>query len=64
MKRTCAIAILVGAAGGLLAACGQKGPLFVPGVPKEASWPYPPSSPKTKPERKVPEVPGTSDERK
>jgi predicted small lipoprotein YifL len=63
MKRASTVAILV-AAGGLLAACGQKGPLFVPGVPKEASWPYPPSPQKPQPERKLPDVPGTSDERK
>jgi len=27
-----------------MAGCGQKGPLFVPGVPLEAPWPYPPTA--------------------
>jgi predicted small lipoprotein YifL len=27
------------------AACGQKGPLYLPGRSKDAPWPAPPSSP-------------------
>jgi predicted small lipoprotein YifL len=48
----------------LLAACGQKGPLYVPGVPKQASWPYPrpaPSATRPEAERRVPDVPATSE---
>jgi predicted small lipoprotein YifL len=59
---------LAGAVAGalLLAACGQKGPLVLPGYPKEAIWPYPPR-PEPKPEqqqRKAPDVPATSDSTK
>jgi predicted small lipoprotein YifL len=57
--------ILVAVAVATLAACGQKGPLYVPGVPKGAAWPYPDPPRKAPPaERKAPDLPGTSDERK
>lgn len=57
--------ILVAASLASLAACGQKGPLYVPGVPKDAPWPYPDPPKKLPPaERKAPDLPGTSDERK
>jgi len=55
-------ASLASAAAGLTA-CGQKGPLYVPGVPEGAAWPYPDPVRKVPPaERKVPDRPGTSDE--
>ena len=45
-----------------LASCGQKGPLYVPGVPKGAPWPYPdPPKKSPPPAPAVPTVPGTSD---
>jgi predicted small lipoprotein YifL len=48
-----------------LAGCGIKGPLYVPGVPKDAPWPYPSPPPAPQPPTpKVPDVPGTSDENK
>ncbi len=61
-----AASILVAASLASLAACGQKGPLYVPGVPPNAPWPYPesPKKPAPAPERKQPDLPGTSDERK
>lgn len=66
MRKTAAILVASGIA--LLAACGQKGPLYVPGVPRDAPWPYPASAEparKAPPaERKLPDLPGTSDDRK
>lgn len=57
--------ILVAASLAALAACGQKAPLYVPGIPKDAPWPYPdPPRKGPPPERKVPDLPATSDERK
>ena len=53
--------VLLGAA---LAACGQKGPLYVPGVAPQARWPYPavpPAAPAPAPQ--TPDLPGVSDER-
>lgn len=66
VTRPIVLTALVGAA--LLAGCGQKGPLVLPGYPKEAVWPYPPrpapaSKPET-PQRKAPDVPATSDSTK
>jgi predicted small lipoprotein YifL len=46
------------------AACGQKGPLYMPGYPKSATWPYPPKPAAQAPERKTPDVPASSDEKK
>ncbi|MFN9028818.1 MAG: LPS translocon maturation chaperone LptM [Betaproteobacteria bacterium] len=45
----------------LLAGCGQKGPLFVPGIPREASWPYPDPPKRQPPPPKAPDMPPTSD---
>jgi predicted small lipoprotein YifL len=57
--------ILVVASIAALTACGQKAPLYVPGIPKDAPWPYPdPPRKAPPPERMVPDLPGTSDERK
>jgi len=57
--------ILVATSLAALAGCGQKAPLYVPGVSKDAPWPYPdPPRKAPPPERKVPDLPGTSDERK
>jgi predicted small lipoprotein YifL len=54
--------ILVLAAAASLVACGQKGPLYVPGVPKDAPWPYPDPPRKTQPPApRVPDLPGTTD---
>ncbi|HEU0204996.1 MAG TPA: lipoprotein [Burkholderiaceae bacterium] len=56
-----------------LAACGQKGPLFVPGVPAGSAWPYPSpspsptSAPASSPAPAAPstsDVPATSDDKK
>lgn len=58
---------LILVAGGLAAtvACGQKAPLYMPGVPKGASWPYPDPPRKLPPaERQTPAPPGTTDEKK
>jgi predicted small lipoprotein YifL len=49
----------------VLAGCGIKGPLFVPGMPENAPWPYPTPTPAPQPTPKsMPDVPGTSDEKK
>lgn len=56
--------VSAGVAALALAACGQKGPLYVPGVPKQATWPYPrpaPPAARSEGERKVPDVPATSE---
>jgi predicted small lipoprotein YifL len=45
-------------------ACGQKGPLYLPGYPKGATWPYPPKPPAQPAERKTPDVPASTDEKK
>jgi predicted small lipoprotein YifL len=63
LKRAALILVLATAAS--LAACGQKGPLYVPGVPKDAPWPYPdPPRKAPAPTPKVPDLPGTSDDAK
>jgi predicted small lipoprotein YifL len=49
----------------LLAGCGIKGALVVPGVPENAPWPYPTPTPAPQPTPKpVPDLPGSSDEKK
>lgn len=63
-KRAAVIVVTACAATALagLTGCGQKGPLHVPGVPKDAAWPYPDPPRKTTPEtRKTPDLPGTTD---
>jgi len=52
-----------------LAGCGQKGTLFIPGVPKDASWPYPPPPPPPPsdvsvppPTQPVPDLPPSNDD--
>jgi predicted small lipoprotein YifL len=45
-------------------ACGQKGPLYLPGYPKAATWPYPPKPPAQPAERRTPDVPASTDEKK
>ena len=70
--RSILVALAATAAALAAGACGQKGPLVVPGVPAGAPWPYtrpdparkdaPPAAPATP--RHVPDVPGTSEERK
>jgi hypothetical protein len=44
----------------------MKGPLYIPGVPASAQWPYPTPKPaaQTTEEKKPADVPGTSDEKK
>ena len=55
--------ILVVASLATLGACGQKGPLYVPGVPPNAAWPYPdPPRKAPPPAPRGPDLPGTSDE--
>lgn len=55
-------AIVVTACVGVLGGCGNKGPLYVPGVPAGAAWPYPQPTPQPKPtERKPADVPAASD---
>ncbi len=45
-----------------LASCGQKGPLYVPGIPKGTPWPYPdPPKKAAPPPPAAPTVPGTAD---
>jgi predicted small lipoprotein YifL len=47
-----------------LAGCGTRGPLYVPGIPNDAPWPYPEPPGKNSAARKaVPAdpVPATSD---
>ena len=41
----CRAALLVPVLLGLLAACGQKGPLVLPGHGKDTAWPVRPDSP-------------------
>lgn len=49
------------ASAALLAGCGQKGPLYIPGIPREAPWPYPDPPKRQPPPPKAPDVPPTSD---
>ena len=45
-----------------LPACGQKGPMYVPGYPRDAIWPLPPKPPAPAPAQPpAPGVPATSD---
>jgi predicted small lipoprotein YifL len=63
MIRTSTIWIVVMVATApLLAACGQKGPLYLQEPPKRADGQESPSKPDS--ERKGPGVPGTSDDQK
>jgi len=49
----------------LIAGCGTKGPLYIPGVPADARWPYPTPTPAQQvPDKKPADVPSTSDEKK
>jgi hypothetical protein len=49
----------------LVAGCGTKGPLYVPGVPIETPWPYLSARPApVAPQPKPADVPGASDEKK
>jgi predicted small lipoprotein YifL len=51
----CALAVV-------LPACGQKGPLYVPGYPRDAVWPLPAKPPAPAPTQPAtPSVPATSD---
>lgn len=67
MLRKVAAIVVAGSIAAALAsisACGQKGPLYVPGVPKGTPWPYPDpprKSPPAAPERTVPDLPGSGD---
>jgi len=59
------LAIVVTVLCALIVGCGTKGPLFVPGVPATATWPYPtPTSKPKPPEEKPADVPATSDDKK
>lgn len=63
--KPCRLVIVVITVGTLVGACGTKGPLYVPGVPADASWPYAkPASPARPTDRKPAEVPPSSDERR
>lgn len=59
------LSTIVGIALALLAllatGCGQKGPLYVPGIPKDAPWPYPDPPKRQPPPPRAPDVPPTSD---
>lgn len=63
LGRTSAIVLSVALALAL-PACGQKGPLYLPGYPKGATRPYPAQPPTPAPQRKLPDVPAASDEKK
>ncbi|HXF46035.1 MAG TPA: lipoprotein [Burkholderiaceae bacterium] len=56
--------ILVGSLlAAVLAGCGHKGPLHLPGSPPSAAWPQPQPTPPAKPaERKPADVPAASDQ--
>jgi predicted small lipoprotein YifL len=56
--------VLTAAVALAVTACGQKGPLYLPGYPKGAPWPYPPKPPAQPAERKTPDVPASTDEKK
>jgi predicted small lipoprotein YifL len=57
--------IVVSAFCALVAGCGMKGSLYVPGVPATAPWPYPTPTPAPqKPQPKPADVPPTSDDKK
>jgi predicted small lipoprotein YifL len=56
--------VLTAAVALAVTACGQKGPLYLPGYPKGATWPYPPKPPAQPAERKTPDVPASTDEKK
>jgi len=45
----------------LMTACGQKGPLHVPGIPRNAPWPYPDPPRRPPPAPRPGDVPATSD---
>jgi len=61
MLRIALLILCVGAAT-TLAACGQKGPLYVPGVAQDARWPYPDPQRKSAPAAPRPEAPAVGDE--
>jgi predicted small lipoprotein YifL len=44
-----------------MTACGQKGPLHVPGIPRNAPWPYPDPPRRPPPAPRPGDVPATSD---
>lgn len=62
MPRRTRTIVLTAAVALAVAACGQKGPLYLPGYPKAATWPYPPKPPAPPAERKTPDVPASTDE--
>lgn len=63
MRRAIGIVVLTL---GALAACGQKGPLYLPGQsPKNAPWPPPAQPPPApEPQPRAPDIPASSDSRK
>jgi predicted small lipoprotein YifL len=65
-KRCLRLLIVVACLSASIVGCGMKGPLYIPGVPASAQWPYPTPTPAAQtPEQKKPaDVPGTSDEKK
>ena len=65
LKRAIVVIALWSLTGVLVVGCGTKGPLYIPGVPATAQWPYPTPTPAPqKPEPKPADVPSTSDEKK
>ncbi len=60
--------ILSIALGAATIGCGTKGPLYVPGVPVNAQWPYAPRPAATPPATPTPpkpaDVPATSEDKK
>jgi predicted small lipoprotein YifL len=57
--------ILATGLGAALVGCGTKGPLYVPGIPVTAQWPYPTPAPQPAPATPKPaDVPATSEEKK
>jgi predicted small lipoprotein YifL len=48
----------------LIAGCGTKGPLYMPGVPVTAPWPYTkPVAAQQTPEKKPADVPATTEDK-
>lgn len=61
LVRAASILGLAALALAVLDGCGQRGPLYVPGVPAGAAWPHPAVKAAVPAPEKTPDVPARSD---